>query len=180
MASRSELISLLTAYQPSDAAEEQYRQAMLDRAAGAHDPFDRKDFEPGHFTASAFVLHPGGRSVLLVHHARLGIWVQPGGHIDPADATPLAAAAREVNEETGIGSLRPIDSGLVDVDVHTVPASMSQPQHLHYDLRFALVAADPRLVGNAEVIAAAWVEPGDLAALGVDASVTRPVGKLFG
>jgi 8-oxo-dGTP pyrophosphatase MutT (NUDIX family) len=118
--------------------------------------------------------------VLLVHHARLGIWVQPGGHVDSADSSPLAAAGRELVEETGVVGPRPVSSGLFDIDVHTFPASGPQPAHRHYDLRFAFVAGDETLAPNLEIIAAGWFGANDLDPLGVDASVRRPVGKLLG
>ncbi|MDX1745166.1 MAG: NUDIX domain-containing protein, partial [Halobacteriales archaeon] len=51
------------------------------------------------FTASGFVVD--GERVLLVDHARLGRWLQPGGHIE-ARETPVEAAIREVREETGV------------------------------------------------------------------------------
>lgn len=51
------------------------------------------------FTASGFVVDDG--RVLLVRHAKLGRWLQPGGHIEPRE-TPDEAAIREVREETGV------------------------------------------------------------------------------
>ena len=36
----------------------------------------------GHITASSWVLSPDGRRFLLVHHKKLGAWLQPGGHAD--------------------------------------------------------------------------------------------------
>ena len=78
--------------EPDDADEQRYRLEMLDLAAVAHDPFDRLQYEPGHFTASGFVIHPAGDRVLLIHHAKIGAWLQPGGHIDPGDLSPLAAS----------------------------------------------------------------------------------------
>jgi 8-oxo-dGTP pyrophosphatase MutT (NUDIX family) len=179
MPSRSELISLLTDYDPADADEQRYRLAMLDLAAAASDPFDRTDYSPGHFTASAFVLHPEGDRILLIHHAKLGIWVQPGGHVDPDDATLIGAAAREVTEETGVARLEPILPGLVDVDIHVFAGHGDQPQHQHYDLRFAFIAGDDALAPTSEVGEAVWATPAALDALGVDVSVTRPAGKLI-
>lgn len=51
------------------------------------------------FTASAFVVN--NEQVLLIHHAKLDQWLQPGGHIE-ARETPDEAASREVKEETGV------------------------------------------------------------------------------
>ena len=177
---RSELISLLAGYHPTDETEQRYLIDMLDLAAAAHDPFDRTAYEPGHFTASAFVIHPDGTRVLLIHHAKLGIWVQPGGHVDPKDDSLLGAAAREVAEETGLTDLGSVVDGLVDVDIHVFAGHADQPRHLHYDLRFGFVARDGALDLNDEVLEAGWFAPDDLAPLGVDVSVSRPVGKLIG
>ncbi len=55
-----------------------------------------------HFTASALVVDPSRARTALVHHRKLGIWVQPGGHLDADDASYEAAALREVREETGL------------------------------------------------------------------------------
>lgn len=53
-----------------------------------------------HFTASAVVLDDQDR-VLLVHHNKIGLYLYPGGHVDPNEA-PAEAALREVLEETGV------------------------------------------------------------------------------
>jgi 8-oxo-dGTP pyrophosphatase MutT (NUDIX family) len=177
---RPHLLRLLTEYEPSDPDEQAYRLRALDLAAAAHDPFDRHSYRPGHFTASGFVLHPAGDRVLFVHHALLGIWVQPGGHVDPGDATPVDAARREISEETGIADLTPISEQVFDLDVHTFPEGSGQPEHLHFDLRFAFVAGDDSLAPTAEVLEARWVSAAELDGLGVDRSVRRPVGKLLG
>src|SRR6185369_17260141 len=39
--------------------------------------------------------------VLLHKHKKLGIWLQPGGHIE-LDEGPIEAALREAKEETGL------------------------------------------------------------------------------
>ena len=178
--SRSDLLYLLTAYAPSDPDEQRYRTEMLDLAAVAHDPFDRHEYAPGHFTASAFVIHPNGDRVLLVHHGKIGIWVQPGGHVDPGDANLIEAAAREVAEETGVADLTPIRGGIIDIDVHVFPEGSGQPRHLHYDVRFGFVAGSDALAATGEVRDCRWVTPEELVALGVDRSVLRPVRRLLG
>jgi 8-oxo-dGTP pyrophosphatase MutT (NUDIX family) len=176
---RASLLALLTAYEPSDPDEQDYRIRMLDLAAVAHDPFRRTEYDPGHFTASGFVVHPDGDRLLLIHHARLGIWVQPGGHVDPGDPSLLEAARREIVEETGIAHLHPITDGLVDIDIHRFGPSGDQPEHFHFDVRFAFVAGRADLQPNSEVLEAVWVRQEDLAGLSADRSVTRPAAKLL-
>jgi 8-oxo-dGTP pyrophosphatase MutT (NUDIX family)/ribosomal protein S18 acetylase RimI-like enzyme len=102
--------------------------------AGRIDPCS-ETADTTHVTASAIVVGP--RGVVLHKHKRLGIWLQPGGHIDEGE-TPGDAALRECFEETGLRaehfSGRP---ELVHVDTHDGPRS-----HYHLDLRFLLSAPD--------------------------------------
>lgn len=51
------------------------------------------------FTVAVFVVH--NSHVLLHPHAKLGLWLPPGGHID-APELPDDAAIREIREEAGI------------------------------------------------------------------------------
>lgn len=51
------------------------------------------------YTAAGQVFHDG--KLLLVKHRKLGIWLAPGGHLDPEEL-PHVGAEREVFEETGI------------------------------------------------------------------------------
>lgn len=55
---------------------------------------------PHEWTASVLVLRPD-RRVLLVFHDKLGVWLGPGGHVEPGES-PDQAALREVREETGL------------------------------------------------------------------------------
>jgi 8-oxo-dGTP pyrophosphatase MutT (NUDIX family) len=109
----------------------------LDRLSWPGDPFSETD-NVHHVTASAFVVST--RGVILHRHRRLGIWVQPGGHID-AGESPEAACVRETREETGleVHHLDPVE--LFHVDVHAGPNA-----HTHYDLRYVLIAepVDPQ------------------------------------
>lgn len=178
MPSRSELIRLLTEYEPVDPDERRYRLEMLDLAAVSHDPFDRRHYAPGHFTASGFVVHPDGERVLLIHHAKIGTWLQPGGHIDPDDASIIGAARREIAEETGVVAVAPVSHEIFDIDVHVFPQRADQPEHRHFDIRFAFVAASAALEGNSEVLDARWMSLSEIGRL--DRSVTRPVRKVLG
>ncbi|HKA13679.1 MAG TPA: NUDIX hydrolase [Myxococcota bacterium] len=145
-------------------------------------PFSRDQYSPGHITCSACVLDAQGAHVLLLHHARLGRWLQPGGHAEPGDATPLAGALRELREESGLADPAPLcgaeGSALVDVDVHEIPARGAEPAHLHFDLRYGFVAdGGAALRRSEESIALRWVLVERLAELETDESVTRLVAR---
>jgi 8-oxo-dGTP pyrophosphatase MutT (NUDIX family) len=97
-------------------------------------PFEM-DADPVHFTGSALIVGP--RGIVLLRHRRLGIWVQPGGHIDDGE-TPWDAARREAAEETGM-AVRFLgdEPELAHVDVH--PGGRG---HTHLDLRYLCTAGD--------------------------------------
>ena len=145
-------------------------------------PFSRDQYQPGHLTCSACVLDETRTRVLLLHHARLGRWLQPGGHAEPEDETPLAGALRELREESGLREAAPLlgadGSALVDVDVHEIPARGSEPSHFHFDLRFALaVDGGAALEASSESTALRWVPIERIAELTDEESVTRLVAR---
>lgn len=149
--------------------------ALLARPDAA---FSRHHVAPGHFTASAFVLCPERRRVLLVHHQKLGRWLQPGGHVEPTDATLLDAARREVAEETGIALGPQLGAGIFDVDIHSIPASAKDGAHLHFDVRYAFVTEGLELSASPEVLGARWVELDAVSRLTDEDSVLRCVERL--
>ena len=53
-----------------------------------------------HFTASGIVINEEGK-VLLINHKKLGVWLYPGGHVEPHE-TPDETVIREIKEETGL------------------------------------------------------------------------------
>jgi 8-oxo-dGTP pyrophosphatase MutT (NUDIX family) len=155
-------------------------EAMRALLASVADPCSRTHFVPGHFTASACVLSPGGDAVLLVHHARLDRWLQPGGHIEIGDGNLIDAARREVREECGLAPGEPL-AGIVapvDLDVHAIPARRDEPEHLHFDVRYGFVADPTAAVTRSEEShAVRWFPVTDIDALGVDASARRMIER---
>lgn len=145
----------------------------------AEDALSKGCFAPGHVTCSAFVVSPDGAQLLLIHHRALDLWIQPGGHVDPADASPEGAALRELWEETGATAVLPLFDGLLDVDVHDVPDGLKgQPGHLHLDLRFAFQAQDWAVQAASDAYAASWFPLGTLDTVRTDASVRRAARRL--
>lgn len=125
----------------------------------------------GHLTGSAFVVDPSRARAVLLLHAKLGLWLQPGGHAD-GDANLAGVAVREAREETGIDDLQVVLPA-IDVDIHEVRPP-GEPPHLHLDVRY-LVLAPPSatLVSNHESRELRWVDTDELAELVSDASTRR-------
>lgn len=88
----------------------------------------------GHITASALVIDPTRGRVLLTLHKKLRMWLQMGGHCEPADETLAAAALREATEESGVTGLSLLPGGPVRLDRHHTPCAW------HLDVQYAALA----------------------------------------
>lgn len=114
--------------------ERRSKERFLVELGRLDDPFDR-EAGPVHVTASGLVHGP--RGTVLHLHKRLGLWIQPGGHIERGEV-PWDAALRETEEETGLPVHHPAGGPrLVHLDAH--PAALG---HFHLDLRYLLLCED--------------------------------------
>jgi 8-oxo-dGTP pyrophosphatase MutT (NUDIX family) len=148
---------------------------MLDLLAGSGDPFSRDQFDPGHFTVGAFVTAEA--HILMVHHRRLDVWLEPGGHIDPGDDALEVAAARELLEETGV-TARLVGRGIFDVDVHDIPAAKGEPPHSHFNVGYLFAAEMVEPIAAPEVRAASWAPLDRIAELTLDRAILRTAAKM--
>ena len=97
------------------------------------------------FTVAVFVVHAD--RVLLHYHRKLGMWLPPGGHIEPHEL-PDDAAIREVAEETGVRA-RLVGERGVDLASPPYPRALARPAgiqlediapgHQHIDLVYFAV-----------------------------------------
>lgn len=116
-------------------------------------------------SATGLVYDEHGR-LLLVRHSNGGVWVAPGGAVDPGE-TPQDAVVREVWEETGL---------------HVEPASLcgtfSGPDfHVVYangdECAYVMTVFECRRIGGrlrpdqVEVLEAMFVEPSELSSVGL-------------
>lgn len=138
MTSREELTRFLRGYHTNFGEEQMFVDRFLDLLSSER--CFHRDHMPGHITGSAWIVDETRTQALLIHHAKLNKWLQPGGHAD-GDDNVLNVAAREVNEETGLTNLNLLTPGIFDIDIHTIPARNDFPEHLHYDIRVAFIAS---------------------------------------
>lgn len=142
-----------------------------------------------HLTGSLLVTNPTLDAVLLTHHRKLGLWLQLGGHAD-GDGDLSAVALREGQEESGVKELRffplhdlfdrePTLPTIFDLDIHRIPARKTEPEHLHYDVRYlAVTESDRPLIVSPESNELRWIPLTDAYGLTTEPSMHRQFDKL--
>lgn len=188
-ANLTDLRALLAAYAtrwPNEADVVARFTALLD----AHPDCLLRSCPPGHLTGAALITTPALDRVLLTHHRALDIWVQLGGHAD-GDGRLERVALKEAEEESGLKSLTWLAHPRLtsrdgtplpfDLDIHAIPASPRAPAHLHYDVRFILVATQAHqedVVVSEESHDVRWFTLPKARALTSEASMHRQFDKL--
>ncbi len=180
--SRYHTLQMLTLYAELFPAEREVALQVVQLVETHADCYDRL-CRPGHLTGSAWVMSRDHQRVALVHHKKLGRWLQPGGHAD-GDADLANVAWREAREELGLRDLRLVagDSPPVplDIDIHIIPASyddrggLIDDTHEHHDLRFLFVAkSNEQLALSEESHEVRWFEIATLHEVTDEPSVLR-------
>jgi 8-oxo-dGTP pyrophosphatase MutT (NUDIX family) len=175
-----ESLDAITAFDATEAAHIATTRNFVERAESEF--FARSTLE-GHVTGSAFVINRTRSATLLLHHAKLDRWVQPGGHIDETDASPAHAALREAREETGIVQFSLASTALFDVDVHPIPernkGGVHEPAHFHFDARYLVVADQEAVALSEESLGFRWVALDELAAGPHESGLVRMAKKVI-
>lgn len=166
------LIAGLAAYAASRPARADIANCFIEFAR-RHPECRERSLQVGHFTASAFLVSIDGSRALLTHHAKLGRWLQPGGHLD-GENDLAEAALREASEESGLPGLV-VEREILDLDRHWIPAREADPGHWHYDVCFLVRATgSEEFEVSHESLALAWRSVEELATDPViDASLAR-------
>ena len=173
---RQQLLKLLESYQPTNLQEQQYKQRTINFVNQQENCFKRS-LEIGHITGSGWLLNKDETKALLMHHTKLNMWVQLGGHCD-GDSDVFTVTTKECQEESGINHIEPISANIFDIDIHTIPARPDEPEHDHYDIRFLLkVKNDEDVVQNRESKELRWISKNPSELPTQERSVTRMFEK---
>lgn len=159
-------------FDPPDARARETWSRVAGFVASEPRAFSRDPWIGGHVTGSAVVLSPDRASMLLTHHRKLDRWLQLGGHCDGI-ADVRFVALKEAYEESGLTRIRMLCAEVLDVDIHEIPARGRDPAHLHYDLRYLMVAEAGELRVSSESKALAWVPLDRLEEVTAEPSVLR-------
>ncbi|WP_026678247.1 NUDIX hydrolase [Fictibacillus gelatini] len=94
-----------------------------------------------HITSSAFVVNKNRDKVLMVHHNIYNSWSWTGGHAD-GDGDLLHVAIKEVKEETGVETIRPVTDDIFSLDILPVVGHEKRGKyvapHLHLSVAYLL------------------------------------------
>lgn len=134
---------VVTGLRAGDDVEASHRSEVLAWLERTDDVFRRvKPATPDHHLVSYVVpVDPRDGAILLVDHVNAGLWLPPGGHVEP-DEDPRETARREIGEELGLDGAQVsagpvfltvtrtvgIDSGHTDVSLwYLLPGHRDQP-----------------------------------------------------
>lgn len=154
--------SRLAAYVPQDPAEAESQKRILAAIAADGDKTLIRSRTAGHITCSGFVMNPDLDAVLMVYHRIYHSFSWTGGHADGSNDF-LAAAVREVKEETGVTRPYPLTGEILSLDVLPVPSHTKQgaavPGHVHYNVSYGIIAdpKEPLRIQPEENTAVRWI-----------------------
>ena len=139
-----------------------------------------------------------GGKTLLVNHKKLGVYIYPGGHVQP-DETPLETALRETKEETGLDveivggtGISSIPPKTPDTPYHWYPLQkpfvilleeVHYPDqvHEHFDIVYLARPKDTNqaVKGNWESKDVGWFSPEEVEGLEVFTNVRAALFEAF-
>ncbi len=136
----------------------------------------------GHITGSGLILDRANERMLLMHHRKLQLWLQMGGHGE-GELDPSQIAGREAVEESSLPDLTFFPASeypmFVDVDAHTIPARRDVLEHYHIDFRYLLLTSSPEKIRlpHAEAHDLRWFSFSEIPALPLKPATLRLVKK---
>ena len=161
-----ELREQIACYRPVNAQEEKDKELLLAWLDSGIDLYSR-DCAAAHLTASAWVVSPDRKKVLMAYHKIYNSWAWTGGHAD-GERDLCNVARREAMEESGITELKLLDPGIFSLEILSVDGHEKRGQyvssHLHLNLTY-LFEADPNAPIHHkpdENKAVAWFDTGEV------------------
>ena len=137
----------LEAYRPWNEQEERDREELRRRLCSGEALYGREN-TAAHLTASAWVVSPDRKRILMAYHDLYHSWAWLGGHAD-GQQDLLAVALREVQEESGLtpSDVRPVSPKIYSLEILTVDGHEKHGRyvssHLHLNLTYLLEADLP-------------------------------------
>jgi 8-oxo-dGTP pyrophosphatase MutT (NUDIX family) len=165
---RDHIRELVRALRPADAREERDRAEVI-RWVDSGAPLYRirpPDEPPMHLVSYVVPVDPDRGELLLVAHRKAGLWLPPGGHVEPGE-DPWHTVVREAVEELRLTAGDPTPPAFV-----TVTRTVGRGIHTDVSLWYLVETAAEAVTwfDESEFDAIAWLSPEQILA--------RPSGEL--
>ena len=135
---KQKLISQIENYVPWNEQESTDRTLMLQLLKAGGDLSVRENLA-AHLTASAWVVSPDRKQVLMAFHNLYNSWAWLGGHAD-GNWDLQSVAEKEAAEESGLCDLKPLFDGIFSLEILTVDGHEKRgkyvPCHLHLNATY--------------------------------------------
>ncbi|MDD5934150.1 MAG: NUDIX hydrolase [Clostridiales bacterium] len=131
-------------YVPVNEQEQADQKAILDFMKHYDNVLSRVN-QIAHFSASGWTVNKDRNKVLMIYHNLYNSWAWTGGHAD-GEENLLNVALRELTEESGIQTVKPITYEICSMEILTVDGHIKHgayvPSHLHLNVTYLLEADD--------------------------------------
>lgn len=136
-------------------SQEELRRLFAEHVDASQDGWARSH-RGSHLTASSLVCAPAQHQVLLTLHAKIGRWLQTGGHLEGDDPSLEHAALREAREESGLTELG-LDPAPLLLSKHAL--SCGGQRTFHLDVQFlGMVEAPLTPTYGSESLDVSWYD----------------------
>ena len=162
-----DLLQQVNAYVPFNEQEANDKKLLLQWLRSGKDIYTRSN-QTAHLTASAWVVSPDRKQVIMGFHKLYNSWAWLAGHAD-GERDLLAVAKREALEESGLPEVTILSPNILSLEILTVDGHEKRgayvPSHLHLNATF-LFEADPGAplqIKPDENSGVAWINVDDIA-----------------
>lgn len=154
-------------YKPRNEEEKKQKEIMLQYIVLFYDKIAYRNNMLFHMTASSVVLNEKRDKMLMIYHKIYQSWSWIGGHTD-GERDLQKTAIRETEEETGISELKPIENGIVSLDILTVEGHYKKEEyicpHIHFNVTYCFEARENSklIVNEKETNGVKWIAISEL------------------
>ncbi len=128
---------------PSCVQEENDKRLIVTLIEEHNNCLLNRESELFHLTSSAFTMNETLDKTLMVYHNIYDSWSWIGGHAD-GEADLLSVAVREVGEETGAVTVKPLLKQPISLDILTTSGHIKKgnyvSSHLHLNVSYLIIA----------------------------------------
>lgn len=164
--------------------QERKDKEIIITSLGLFDDILSRENQIAHITSSAFAVNNERDKVLMVYHKIFQSWSWTGGHADGAEDL-LHVASKELREETGISTVKPLSEEIISLDIIPVKGHYKKGRyiapHLHFSVAFLLEADEDEelVVKPDENCGVQWIKINELATYSNESHMKSIYGKLI-